>query len=81
MAEARREDEWGRTSHLLALLFNCNRDPDHTKAAAPEDFNPFAARRPEEKPPRVPLGMLKGAFGFDDEGRLKPGRAPEKERR
>ncbi|HNO80463.1 MAG TPA: hypothetical protein PKN33_20640 [Phycisphaerae bacterium] len=42
MAEARTRDEWGRTSSLMALLANCNRDPKKTRAYRPSDFDPFS---------------------------------------
>ena len=53
MAEARRRDEWDRTSVVLALIFNVNRDPKKVRAASPEDFHPLARGRP--KPTGIPI--------------------------
>ena len=44
MAEGRGRDEWGRMSSLLALVANVNRDPKHTRAFTPADFNPYEAK-------------------------------------
>jgi hypothetical protein len=41
MAEAKNRDAWGRTSSLMALLANCNRDPKKARAYRPSDFDPF----------------------------------------
>ena len=41
MAEARRKDAWDRTSTVLALIANVNRDPKKTRAFRPKDFNPY----------------------------------------
>lgn len=49
MAEAKKRSDWERTSAILALTANCNRDPKkHPKAFDPEDFNPFAPPKPKE---------------------------------
>ncbi len=42
MAEARARNAWGRTSSLMALLANCNRDPKKSRAFRPSDFDPFS---------------------------------------
>ena len=49
MAEARRREEWGRTSAVMALVANVNRDPKKTRAFKPGDFDPTArsAKAPE----------------------------------
>jgi len=44
MAEARRKDAWDRTSTVLALIANVNRDPKKTRAFRPKDFNPYERR-------------------------------------
>jgi len=44
MAEGRSRENWQHTSAILALLYNCNRDPKKTRAAKPSDFNPFEAK-------------------------------------
>jgi hypothetical protein len=51
MARGRRKAEWGRTSELLAMLWNVNVEPDKRKQ--PSFFNPYAPpepSRPEERP-------------------------------
>ena len=63
MAEARLESDWGRTSVILALIANVNRDPKKTRPFKPGDFNPFA---PRQKSGVVltseNIGILKQAF-------------------
>ena len=44
MAEGRQRDSWSRTSAVLALTANCNRDPKKQRAFTPDDFNPFAVK-------------------------------------
>lgn len=44
MAEGRSRENWQHTSAILALLYNCNRDPKKTKPAKPSDFNPFEGK-------------------------------------
>lgn len=41
MAEAKGRADWGRTSVMLALTANVNRDPKKTRAFKPADFNPY----------------------------------------
>ena len=41
MADGRVQDAWQRTSHLMALLANVNRDPKKSKVFSPSDFDPF----------------------------------------
>ena len=48
MATARQGADWNRTAHLLAMLYNANRDPEKTKAASPDDFNPYHEDAPRE---------------------------------
>lgn len=43
-AERVRNEEWDRTSHLMALLANCNRGKNQ-RAYNPDDFHPFRRRR------------------------------------
>ncbi len=59
MAEARVRDEWRRTSTVLALIANCNRDPKKTKAFRPADFDPF---REPDQPIRADITVLKDVF-------------------
>ena len=44
MKEARERSEWSRTSQLLALTYNMNRDPKKSSATTPDDWNPYATR-------------------------------------
>ncbi len=41
MAEGRGQAEWGRTSSLMALVANVNRDPKKHAAFTPDNFNPY----------------------------------------
>ncbi len=60
MAEARQRDEWARTSSLMALIANANRDPKKHRAFRPTDFDPFAAtQKPKQK---VDVSILKDIF-------------------
>lgn len=55
MAEARRRDEWSRTSSIMALLANIHRDPRRRRTAfAPADFDPFA---PQSQPAVNAVGI------------------------
>jgi hypothetical protein len=42
MAEGRQRHNWARTSHVMALVANANRDPRKTRTFRPSDFDPFA---------------------------------------
>jgi len=42
MAEACGRDEWARTTALMALIANVNRDPKRCRAFRPSDFDPYA---------------------------------------
>jgi hypothetical protein len=59
MAEARMKDEWSRTSSLMALIANVNRDPKKTRAFKPRDFDPFAR---SGEPVKADVGVLKDVF-------------------
>lgn len=58
MAEARLRAEWDRTSHVLALIANCHRDPKRRKRPfSPAEFQPY--RRPRTRPRRsMPVDRL-----------------------
>jgi hypothetical protein len=65
MAEARGRDNWARTSAMLALIANVNRDPKKTPAFSPADFNPFETKRRGNVlrlPRSEAFSMLKLAF-------------------
>ena len=60
MAEAKQRDEWARTSSLMALIANANRDPKKHRAFRPTDFDPFAVtNKPKQK---VDVSILKDIF-------------------
>ncbi len=42
MSESRRREQWSRTSALMALIANANRDPKRSRIFRPSDFDPFA---------------------------------------
>ena len=45
MGEARCRDAWARTSAVLAMIANVNRDPKRTRVFKPSDFDPFEAAK------------------------------------
>ena len=54
MAQARQRSAWERTSWVLALIANVNRDPKRQpRPFRPADFDPYASER-SEKP--IPAG-------------------------
>jgi len=60
MAEAKQRDEWARTSSLMALIANANRDPKKHRAFRPTDFDPFTVtHKPKQK---VDVSILKDIF-------------------
>lgn len=59
MAEGRSRDEWGRTSSLLAMIANVNRNPRKRRPYRPGDFDPTAK---PAKPVKVGVGVLKDVF-------------------
>ncbi|HNO80606.1 MAG TPA: hypothetical protein PKN33_21370 [Phycisphaerae bacterium] len=59
MAESRTRDAWGRTSSLMALLANCNRDPKKTRAYRPSDFDPFSKTG---QPVKADFNLLREVF-------------------
>lgn len=71
MYESARDEAWDRTSHVVCMIANCNRDPKkHPDPFSPEDFHPF--RRPRhgaasaveqsEQKIIVPITVLKNAW-------------------
>jgi hypothetical protein len=59
MAEGRQRVDWSRTSSLMALIANTQRDPKKTRAFRPSDFDPFIQPRPI---PKAGVGVLKTVF-------------------
>ena len=63
MAEARGREAWSRTSAVLALIANVNRDPKKTRPYKPGDFDPYSAREKREEAIEVTdMAVLKDAF-------------------
>lgn len=63
MAESRQRDEWSRTSSVMALVANTQRNPKKTRPFRPGDFDPFA--RAADKRTQVipaPVSVLKDVF-------------------
>ena len=60
MAEGRARERWTHTSWLLAMMANVNRDPKKSRVFHPDDFNPYAERRPRGIPITAGnIGLLK----------------------
>jgi hypothetical protein len=60
MAETKQRDEWARTSSLMALFANANRDAKKHRAFRPTDFDPFSqTQAPKQK---VDVSILKDIF-------------------
>lgn len=79
MAEGRSHAEWGRTSSLMALVANVNRDPKKRRRPfTPSEFNPHIAGRRRRGVPvsvdrladeMVRVGQAKGRRRRDNTGR------------
>lgn len=56
---AAQRDRWQHTACVLAMLANCSRDPNKSKAFAPSDFMP-SEHAPAKPPPlKTDIGALK----------------------
>lgn len=53
MVEGKGRADWARTSALMAMICNVNRDPKKGKASKPADFNPYIEKN--EKDDRIEL--------------------------
>ncbi len=53
------QDEWARTSSVMALIANAHRDPKKTRGYKPSDFDPFS--KPNQ-PIKVGVEVLKDVF-------------------
>lgn len=67
MAEARQEAEWARTSAVMALMANVNRDAK-SKAFTPDDFNPWAVRHKLKRSPKRVMGDINMLRAFLPQG-------------
>jgi hypothetical protein len=74
MARGRLRHEWAQTASIMALLVNLNRDPrTGRRPAHPDDFNPYAERRPEtSKAPPGGFEMLQAILAERDRARDGP---------
>lgn len=60
MAQAKRSDQWGHTSSLIATIVNLVRDPKkHPKPYQPGEFDPT---KPKTKKVANGMAALKGAY-------------------
>ena len=60
MAEGKQRDKWARTSSLMALIANANRDAKKHRAFRPTDFDPFSQTlKPKQQ---VDVSILKEIF-------------------
>ena len=67
MAEGRARERWTHTSWLLAMMANVNRDPKRSRVFHPDDFNPYAQRRPRGIPITAGnIGLLKALLRSKD---------------
>lgn len=48
-ARAKNQADWNRTSHILAVLLNSNRDPKKSKPVTPMQLNPYISERRRKK--------------------------------
>ncbi|HOQ06093.1 MAG TPA: hypothetical protein PKY88_12870 [Anaerohalosphaeraceae bacterium] len=62
MAQGRGESAWGRTSNLMALIANVNRDPKKGRPFKPEDFNPYARKSRVIVLTKKNFGLLRDLF-------------------
>jgi hypothetical protein len=65
MAQAACRERWARTSAVLALIANANRDPKKTRPFKPADFDPYAGPQAPAQGIEVDkdsIGTLKAAF-------------------
>ena len=60
MTEARQRESWARTSSVMALIANTQRDPKKTRAFKPRDFDPF--QHQATATPKVGVDALKAVF-------------------
>jgi hypothetical protein len=75
MADGRMREAWNRTSTVLALIANVNRDPKKSKAFGPKDFHPYEARK--AKPPvKADISIFKQFVSGTTHGKRRgnPGR-------
>lgn len=70
MSEGFGKERWNRAGSILAMLFNCNRDPKKASAKSADDFNPYVkgntvVEHVEWLPPKETNEILKKALGIN----------------
>lgn len=67
MADGKSRESWQRTSTILALIANVNKDPNKGRPFKPADFDPYASKHEStgDKIRIDNLGLLKSAFVKD----------------
>lgn len=68
MAEGSQKAAWSRTSAMMAMHANINRDPKKSRPFKPSDFDPFREETAEDAAGPIVLdksniGMLRQALG------------------
>ena len=64
MAEARSRADWSRTSHVLAMMANANRDREKKpEPFTPADFDPYAPKIPPAPKPKLKMADVKDLLG------------------
>ena len=76
MAEARARAAWARTSAVLALIANVNRDPKKRRPFTPADFDPYATQDRRKQATPLDMNDLRRALGAN--GARPPRPAPAK---
>lgn len=61
MARQRQMLDWDRTAALLCVAYNLTRDPRHSRAMSPVDFNPY---RKNDGVGAVAISTPEEAVGF-----------------
>ena len=63
MADGAQRERWSRTSSMMALIANVNRNPKKTRGFRPADFDPFAEKPGPQVLDRSTIVTLKAAMG------------------
>ncbi|MCA9072402.1 MAG: hypothetical protein KDA84_25935 [Planctomycetaceae bacterium] len=63
MADAQLKHDWNQTSHIMALMANCHRDPKRNRHAyRPRDFNPMVKSRIKPNTETMGKGFARRCF-------------------
>lgn len=71
MAEAKRSDQWDHTAFLLAMMRNCNIDPNKDPPSKVEDFHPFTPEKKERVIAKIKPSMIADAIRRRDDERKR----------